>query len=154
MKAVEAISLLALEECSWSPHNSEGWTIFSSNRSRLNSASCESNTSLTTPSSSDDSVKTVRFSTIEVRHFPITIGDSLSCADGVPHTIEWDHLQDQTEKMPVNFYERQRGGRRQGESLVLDSLEREQKLRKVGFTTQDLLDAVRAREVARRTLYC
>jgi hypothetical protein len=75
---------------------------------------------------------------------------------GVPHTIEWDHLQDQTKKMNVDLYERKRPTqrRRQGESLILDSLAREKKLLKVGFTTQDLLDAIQAREVALRTLYC
>jgi hypothetical protein len=114
--------------------------------------SCSSSSS----KGSDASVKSVRFSTVEIREYPITIGDNLSVASGVPHTIEWDHLQEETRKMNVNQYERKRPTqrRRQGESLILDPQTREQRLRSVGYTTQDFLDAIRAREVALRTLYC
>jgi hypothetical protein len=157
MKAIEAISMLAFCESSWSPHNSDGWTIFSSTSSIAYSGNGSGSLTNTDTSGNSDSIaKSVRFSTIEVREYPITIGDSLCVAVGVPHTIEWDHLQDQTKKMNVDLYERKRPNqrRRQGESLILDSLAREKKLLKVGFTTQDLLDAIQAREVALRTLYC
>jgi hypothetical protein len=102
---------------------------------------------------SDSSVKSVRFSTVQVREYPITIGDCLSVSEGVPHTIEWDYLEEHN--MNVNQYERKRPTqqRRQGESLILDSHTREQRLRSVGFTTQDFLDVIRAREVALRALY-
>lgn len=120
-----------------------------------NSCSNSSKSSETTTLSSNNSIKSVRFSTVEVREYPITIGDiGLCISNGVPHTIEWDPLHTCT--MNVNLYERKRPPqhRRQGESLILDSQTRERKLRSVGYTTQDFLDAIRAREVALRTLHC
>jgi hypothetical protein len=141
IKPVEAISMLAFCSSRWSQNNA-GWTT--------------SNGFAASVSSSDASVKSVRFSTIEVREYPITIGDSLCVSKGVPHTIEWDYLQDQTLKVNVDLYERNRPNslRRQGESLILDSWTREKRLRSMGYTTQELLDAIHAREIARRAMYC
>ncbi|KAG7337430.1 hypothetical protein IV203_034510 [Nitzschia inconspicua] len=143
IKPTDAIEMLAF----WS----EPIDLWPSSPALLGNLGSCSNSS----KSSESSTKSVRFSTVEVREYPITIGDNLSVADGVPHTIEWDYLPDETRKMNVNQYERKRPiqQRRQGESLILDSQTRERRLRSVGYTTQDFLDAIRAREVALRTLY-
>jgi hypothetical protein len=152
IKPTEAISMLSF----WSEPSSFGlWPLVvpspaASNPTAVastagNSCNCSKN--------SDASVKSVRFSTVQVREYPITIGDCLCVSDGVPHTIEWEYLEEH--KMNVNQYERTRPTqqRRQGDSLILDSHTREQRLRSVGYTTQDFLDVVRAREMALRALY-
>ena len=55
-----------------------------------------------------------------------------SVSRGVPRTIEWDHLEDETELHHINAYERERPNeeRKRGEELLLEISEKQKK--KVG----------------------
>lgn len=66
--------------------------------------------------------KAVRFGTVELRVFPITLGDNPACTHGPPITIEWDHVAAET--MPVDVWESNRQRRRCGEQLKLQWLQR------------------------------
>lgn len=96
-------------------------------------------------SSSSENNKGVCFGTVEVRKFPITIGDTPSCSSGLPHTIEWDHLKDETEKFHIDQYERDRpvDGRKHGDDLVMDGMTRAKILKNLGYTKQQLLEGMK-----------
>lgn len=48
----------------------------------------------------------VRFGNLQVREYPIMLGDNPSCSSGPPLTIEWNHTKE--EVIPVGIYEFQR----------------------------------------------
>ena len=114
-------------------------------------------TSSTNSSSSSDGSsisKTVRFGTVEVRQYPITIGDSPSVSVGIPLTIESDYLEEETQRLQVDAYERKRPNqqRRQGESLILDPSTRAQMLVSVGYTPKELVDAIHRLNIQRKMI--
>ena len=125
------------------------------NLANLNLSGSASNTSLqkisnstndiTALTSSSSENKGVCFGTVEVRKFPITIGDTPSCSSGLPHTIEWDHLKDETEKFHIDQYERDRpvDGRKHGDDLVMDGMTRAKILKNLGYTKQQLLEGMK-----------
>jgi len=125
------------------------------NLTNLNLSGSASNTSLqkisnstndiTALTSSSSENKGVCFGTVEVRKFPITIGDTPSCSSGLPHTIEWDHLKDETEKFHIDQYERDRpvDGRKHGDDLVMDGMTRAKILKNLGYTKQQLLEGMK-----------
>jgi hypothetical protein len=89
--------------------------------------------------------KGVCFGTVEVRKYPITIGANPSVSRGVPRTIEWDHLEEETERHHINVYERERPNekRKRGEELLLDGVTRAKMLRDLGYTKTQLLEGIR-----------
>ena len=109
----------------------------------------------TTPEDSDngnfsschcsDNKAGVCFGTVEVRKYPITIGANPSVSRGVPRTIEWDHLEEETECHHINVYERERPNenRKRGEELLLDGVTRAKMLRDLGYTKTQLLEGIR-----------
>jgi hypothetical protein len=102
--------------------------------------------STTSPeSNSTEPERGVCFGTVEVRKYPVTIGCNPSVSRGVPRTIEWDHLEDETERHHINAYERDRPNddRRRGEELLLDGITRARMLRDLGFTKSELLEGIR-----------
>ena len=113
------------------------------------------NSTCTTPEDSDngyfsschcsDNKAGVCFGTVEVRKYPITIGANPSVSRGVPRTIEWDHLEEETECHHINVYERERPNetRKRGEELLLDGVTRAKMLRDLGYTKTQLLEGIR-----------
>ena len=102
-----------------------------------------------TTSSSDADNKGVSFGIVEVRKYPITIGLNPSVSRGVPCTIEWDHIAEETERHHINAYERERPNeeRKRGEELLLDGITRAKMLRDLGYTKTELMEGIRrARE--------
>jgi len=89
--------------------------------------------------------KGVCFGTVEVRKYPITIGMNPSVSRGIPTTIEWDYLKNETETKHINAYERERPSedRKHGDDLVLDSITRAKILENQGYTRVELLEARR-----------
>jgi hypothetical protein len=102
-------------------------------------------TAATSSSNSNSENKGVCFGTVEVRKFPITIGDTPSCSSGLPHTIEWDYLKDETEKHGIDQYERDHpvDGRKHGDDLVMDGITRAKMLKNLGYTKQQLLEGMK-----------
>jgi len=88
----------------------------------------------------------VGFGTVEVRKYPIMIGTNPAVSSGVPHTIHWDHLKDETEKVHINQYEREHPTheRKHGDDLVLDGITRAKMLKNVGYTKQELVEGMKA----------
>ena len=109
-----------------------------------------SNTCSTTTPDSDE--KGVSFGVVEVRKYPITIGVNPSVSRGVPRTIEWDHLEDETELHHINAYERERPNeeRKRGEELLLDGLTRAKMLRDLGYTKTELMEGIRQTKEAKQ----
>ena len=91
----------------------------------------------------------VSFGTVEVRKYPITVGANPSVRRGVPRTIEWDHLADETERHHIDAYERERPNedRKRGEELLLNGVTRAKMLTNLGYTKTQLFEGIRrARE--------
>ena len=95
--------------------------------------------------SQNEENKGVSFGSVEVRKYPITIGTNPSVSRGVPCTLEWDHLEDETEKHNINAYERYRPNeeRKHGDDLVLDGITRAKMLKNLGYTKKELLEGIR-----------
>jgi len=108
--------------------------------------------STATPNSEIDPHPGVFFGTVEVRKYPITIGANPSVRRGVPRTIEWDHLADETERHHIDAYERERPNedRKRGEELLLNGVTRAKMMTNLGFTKSQLFEGIRrAREHCR-----
>lgn len=120
------------------------------------------NTCVTCSSVDDDLSLSVSFSTIEVREFPVVIGDNPSCAMGPPLSIDWE--PDCELSIPMNEFEDYRNGqgydccrRRTGEELRLDSDQRRTLVRNAGSSNHDIANAVRQvnrdRRARRRSIH-
>jgi hypothetical protein len=109
------------------------------------SSSTNDITAVTSSSTNNGEHKGVCFGTVEVRKFPITIGDTPSCSSGLPHTIEWDYLKDETEKHGIDEYERDHpvDGRKHGDDLVMNGITRAKMLKNLGYTKQELLEGMK-----------
>jgi len=134
--------------------------IFTSflNKNDLEKKTLSSSLSTATSSESSDTRRNnsrgVAFGTVEVRKYPIMIGTNPSTSSGIPHTISWDHLKDETEKVHIDQYERERptNKRKHGDDLVLDSITRAKMLKNVGYTKQKLIDGIKELVYRYRTL--
>eukprot|EP00533_Pseudo-nitzschia_delicatissima_P006266 CAMPEP_0116095652 /NCGR_PEP_ID=MMETSP0327-20121206/9778_1 /TAXON_ID=44447 /ORGANISM="Pseudo-nitzschia delicatissima, Strain B596" /LENGTH=211 /DNA_ID=CAMNT_0003587335 /DNA_START=175 /DNA_END=810 /DNA_ORIENTATION=+ len=120
------------------------------NNNNQDTSSSKKGTSSTTTPDSDE--KGVSFGIVEVRKYPITIGMNPSVSRGVPRTIEWDHLEDETELHHINAYERERPNeeRKRGEELLLDGLTRAKMLRDLGYTKTELMEGIRRTKEAKQ----
>lgn len=89
--------------------------------------------------------RAVYFGIVEVRKYPITIGANPSVSRGVPRTIEWDHLEEETERHHIDAYERDRPNeeRKRGEELLLDGVTRAKMFQDLGYTKTQLLEGIR-----------
>mmetsp|Transcript_28573 Transcript_28573/g.63538 ORF Transcript_28573/g.63538 Transcript_28573/m.63538 type:complete len:435 (+) Transcript_28573:85-1389(+) len=85
----------------------------------------------------------VSFHTVEVREYPITIGDNPSVIYGPPVAIDWDF--DDRIEVGVDEFElcRSSEGRRKGDEMRLDPSAREELVRQSGHTQKDVAEAVR-----------
>ena len=89
--------------------------------------------------------KDCRFGTVEVRKYPITIGQNPAVSSGIPLTMEWDLLQNETEKCGIDQYERDHPAefRKRGNDLVLDGLTRATMLKELGYSKEQLLEGLK-----------
>ena len=120
-------------------------TDFKLSSSSINMAPSSSKEDNASQNNSECSDKGVCFGTVEVRKYPITIGNNPSVSRGVPHTIEWDHLKDETETHHIDEYERYRptDERKHGDDLILDGITRAKMLKNLGYTKEELLEGIR-----------
>jgi hypothetical protein len=83
--------------------------------------------------------KSVSFGNIEVREYPMVLGDNPSCRDGLPVSLGWEYAQ--LFLMDVDDYEDDRPRRRCLGDLVLSWMDRRQILKQVA-SIQDLSAAI------------
>jgi hypothetical protein len=80
--------------------------------------------------------RSVDFSTIEVRTYPIIMGDNPSVSSGPPFTIDWDH-QD-AEEIDLADYEKYKPEKRTKEQILLPARVRESWLRSEGYARSEI----------------
>lgn len=91
----------------------------------------------------------VSFGAVEIREYPITIGDNPGARRGPPVTIEWEHQS--TASMRLDEYEAHRPPRRRGPEIIMTSSVREDMLRSAGFSRGEIQGAVKRANIARNS---
>lgn len=95
--------------------------------------------------------RTTSFSTLEIREYPITLGDNPGGAQGPPISLDWEHNKKQTKVIPLEMYEELRPPRRtRHEMHMAHNLRRWRLIREKGYTLKDLEEASRAAEAVRK----
>ena len=79
--------------------------------------------------------KLVRFSTVDIREYPICMGDNPGASKGVPITIDWDYIP--MESIPVDDFE-QRPRRYNLNEFRMTSLDRVRVLKRLGYSGQEI----------------
>ncbi|KAL7539644.1 hypothetical protein ACHAXR_009470 [Thalassiosira sp. AJA248-18] len=82
------------------------------------------------------------FSTISVREYDQTVGDSPSCQDGAPITLGWKYAQQKLVSLD-EFEETRKNKRRGRDDLILGAAERRKVLVMNGATLMEILHAER-----------
>lgn len=62
--------------------------------------------------------KSVQFSALQIRSFPMILGDHPCCTTGLPVSLDWDHRKE--EVVPIEEYESNREARSSRSSLRMD----------------------------------
>jgi hypothetical protein len=62
--------------------------------------------------------KSVQFSALQIRSFPMILGDHPCCMTGLPVSLDWDHTKE--EVVPIEEYESNREARSSRSSLRMD----------------------------------
>ena len=97
--------------------------------------------------SNELSHKSVTFTDVEVREYPICLGDNPSVLIGAPLTIAWEAQSEG--KLSIDDYETSRPDRRCSEELRIPSFVREEMLRNNGYSRMDIQRGVKDVNVAR-----
>lgn len=87
--------------------------------------------------------KKVTFDALEVREYPIVIGDNPSCEEGPPLTIDWAFDPNTHFVIEIAQFELMRGERRCAEELKLDKPTRERVLLTTGTTQKEIVGCIR-----------
>ncbi|KAL3917146.1 MAG: hypothetical protein SGILL_004851 [Bacillariaceae sp.] len=98
-----------------------------------------------------ESRKEVKFNTLEIREYPLMMGDSPASARGIPLTIGWDHIEEHS-GIPIDEYEHLRPMRRERDELKMESLDRVRMLKSegVGYSRREIQEGVRQVDMERR----
>lgn len=83
------------------------------------------------------------FAFLEVREYPMILGDNPSCVDGPPVTLDWAHDPHTMFVLDVNTFERMRGERRPMSQMVISRTVREKTLLRVGYSKKEMVNVVR-----------
>ena len=89
----------------------------------------------------------VRFSSVQIREYPITLGDNPGGIRGPPLTIEWKHELENT--LSLDSYESDRPPRRSGNEMSIHAFDRETMLKNVGFSRSEITQLTKPVNVAR-----
>lgn len=87
--------------------------------------------------------KKIVFSFLEVKEFPMILGDNPSCTDGPPVTIDWAYDPKTQFVLDVDTFESMRGVRRINKQLILPRSVREKCLARIGVSKNDMIAAIR-----------
>ena len=102
------------------------------------------------PSSTDAPPETakrhrgVRFKSVCIREYEITIGDNPYCSFGVPICLDWNHGED--EVIPIDFYEASHKRKRTARRMLLNSFQRRDMLWRSGYALEDIEKAIKETE--------
>jgi hypothetical protein len=88
-------------------------------------SSSQSQATSETPRTNVKERKRVTFGDLEIRKYPMTIGDHPDCYNGIPVSLGWDYDEKSSIKLSVSEWERRRSPRRNGEALLLTWRHRE-----------------------------
>jgi hypothetical protein len=91
--------------------------------------------------------KKVSFSTLEMREYPICIGDSPAVMAGVPLSIDWIHQS--ALQCSVEDYEKSRPYKRNMMELHMPSSFREGMLKQQGYSKKEIMEAVKNANIGR-----
>lgn len=89
----------------------------------------------------------VRFSVLEIRDYPICVGDNPAVSKGVPITIDWTHDGEVTAL--IDDYENSRGTPRSMLELRIPPRLRTETLKGLGFTGADMMLGTKAANIVR-----
>lgn len=90
----------------------------------------------------------VSFKNVEIREYPITIGDNPSVSGGPPITIDWEPQDEQVED--IDEYESHRPTRRHSAEMAVPKILREDIIRNAGVSPRDLTKCTRDVNISRR----
>ena len=90
----------------------------------------------------------VSFTDVQVREYPVCLGDNPGGYIGVPLTLEWDHQSEAS--LNLEDYETSRPERRQSDQLRIPSFVREEMLRHCGYSRVDIQRGVKEANIARQ----
>jgi hypothetical protein len=95
--------------------------------------------------------KLVNFATVEFREYARTLSDNPSTSSGAPIGIGWRYDPKDTTTVDLDLFERSREGirRDKGQLLIPRDL-RERMLREAGFSSREILEAVRKVQMAKK----
>jgi len=103
---------------------------------------------------SSDSVKlkpSTSFSTLEIREYPITLGDNPGGAQGPPISLDWKYNKKHTQVVPLEDYEETRPRRRNRKEMhIPGNMRRWRLLRKEGVSVKEIENAIKAADAVRR----
>lgn len=89
----------------------------------------------------------IKFSTLQIRHFPIICGDNPAVTFGCPLTIDWQYDDEVT--LSIDEYEEGRSAPRSMIELRMPSALRERMLRELGFSRMEIQQSTKAATIAR-----
>jgi len=106
--------------------------------------------SLEMPSSS--TMRSISFSTIEIRAYNITIGDNPGGCQGPPVSLDWNYCPDSTIKTDIDTYEEHREGNRrlQHEMYMPGGIRMWTLMEDLGYSMREIMDASKAAESIRK----
>lgn len=91
----------------------------------------------------DDSLGSIVFDRLEIREYPIQVGDNPSVSGGVPLTIGWEYDKDATAVLNVEEYEENRPPRRSMQDMAVPKKLRNKMLIESGHSRSEVTQAVR-----------
>jgi len=91
------------------------------------------------------------FGTLEIREYPITLGDNPGGIQGPPVSLDWRYDKEQTQVIPLEAYENARSPRRNREQMrMAENMRRWRLLKECRFTMKDLDKASKTAHTVRR----
>ena len=95
-------------------------TVPSSCRTSISESSSQSSVSVFDTGKEEQAKmkRNISFSTLEVRHYDITLGDNPGCSEGPPVSLDWKY--DQSDALDIDDYESNRNPRRYKGDLRVD----------------------------------
>jgi hypothetical protein len=91
----------------------------------------------------------IRFTTVTIREYPVTIGDNPTSRSGPPLTIEWKYDAEQTLDL-VDYEDQLPGPRRVGPEMLVPPSIRVDRLRQAGMSRAEIVKFSRPVNIARR----
>ncbi|KAL3915043.1 MAG: hypothetical protein SGARI_008280, partial [Bacillariaceae sp.] len=93
--------------------------------------------------------KSVKFSTLSIREYPMVVGNNPGVTKGVPLSLGWDYSKEYS--LALDPYERaRRDHRRNMQNLAMDSTRRDTILKTLGFSRQERMQGTKIANIIRR----